>query len=185
MEKRMKSKTKKMKKILGPDSVCGCKILITSFFAFPNHSHNTLANHFEPSQALPTPLLRTMEHPTPLFMLHPSPSADPSKPTLGNHEAPKPFFMLHFQPSQALPTPLLGIMRSTQTPFHVSFLAFPNPSHPTLGSHEAPKPLFMLHFEPSQAVPTLLLETMKHAVPFSCVIFCLPKPFPQHSWEPF
>ena len=26
---------------------------------------------------------------------------------------------------------------------------------------------------------------MKHATPFSCFIFGLPKPFPQHSWEPF
>ena len=57
-----------------------------SFLAFPNHSHNTLGNHFEPSQALPTPLLWAMKQPTPVFMLH-------------------------FWPPQAHPTPRLGTMK--------------------------------------------------------------------------
>ena len=155
-----------------------------SFLDVTKHSHNTFGNHFEPSQALPTPLLWAMKYLTPVFMLH---------PTLGRHEAPKLFFMLHFpSPShptlgnhqlflmlQTLPTPLLGTMRNTQPPFHASFLAFPNPSPPhSWEPWETPNPLFMLHFLPSQTLPTLGNHE-KHPPPFSCFIFT------HHSWEPW
>ena len=89
---------------------------------FPPHSWEFML-HFEHSQALPAPLLGTRFDASCLAF------PDPSHPTHGNHEAPKPFFMLHFEPSQALPTPHLGTMWNTQIHFHASFWAFPNPSH--------------------------------------------------------
>ena len=67
--------------------------------------------HFEPSQALPTPLLGTMRNTQAPFHASFLAFPSPSHPTLGNHEAPKPFFMLHFELSQALPTLLLGTMK--------------------------------------------------------------------------
>ena len=162
-----------------------------SSLAFPNHFHNTLGNQFEPSQALPTPRLWTMKHPTPFScfifglpkpfpphswepwstqtLFHASFWAfpNPSHPTLRNScfvfSLPKPF------------PPHAREPRSTQPIFHASSLAFPNPFHNTLGNQ----------FEPSQALPTPRLWTMKHPTPFSCFIFGLPKPFPPHSWEPW
>ena len=151
-----------------------------SFCAFPSPSHPTLGNR------------------EPLFD-----ALDSSHPTLGNHEKHPPPFSCFIKrgrvkcrsdrfrwPAESptaevsiLPTPLLG----TMSPPHSSepFCTFPNPSHPTLGSHEAPKSLFMLHFWPSRTLPTPRLGTMKHPNPFSCFIFCLPKLFPPHSWEPW
>ena len=115
-----------------------------SFLTFPNPSHPTLVNHeapkplfmlhFEPSQALPTPLLGTMKHPNPFscFILN----------------FPKPFPLHSWEP------------RSTEFLFHASFLAFPNHSHPSLGNHEATKPFFMVRFSPSETLPTRFLGSM-------------------------
>ena len=161
---------------------------------------------FWPSQTLPTPLLGTMKHPT-LFscFIFGLPQA-----TLGNHEAPKPLFMLHFCAfpnlfpptlvSHEAPTPpfhasFLAFPRpfpphacepwSTQTLFHASFWAFPSPSHPTLGNHEAPKPLLMLH---ASWFPRVLGTKMKHEKRFGC--FMVPKMgwvwgSQNDFWEPF
>ena len=51
------------------------------------------------------------------FLVFPS----PSHPTLGNHEARNPFFMLHFWPSQTIPTTLLGTILSLPKPFPPHF----------------------------------------------------------------
>ena len=47
MEKGWKAKRKKWKKILGPDSVCGCKILIILFFCVPEGDAPRHAVHLE------------------------------------------------------------------------------------------------------------------------------------------
>ena len=109
----------------------------------------------------------------------------PSHPTLGNHEKhPKPFSCFIFCLPRPFP-PHAWEPWSTQTLFHASFWAFLSPSHPTLRNHEKhPNPFSCFIFD-SQALPTPLWGTMTHATPFSCFIFGLPKPFPQHSWEPF
>ena len=102
--------------------------------------------------------------------------SDPSHPTLGNHEAPKPFFMLHFAPSQALPTPLDSW--EPWTSFWCFRLFPPHSWEPW----ETPTPLFMFHFQLSET-PLTLGNHEKHPNPFSCFIFSLPKLFPPHSWE--
>ena len=105
------------------------------------------------------------------------------------------FFMLHFVPSQAFPTPLLGTMRNTRTPFdaphswepwetpknpsHASFLAFQTIPTTLLGTMRNTHPRFHALF-----LTTILGNHEKHPNPFSCFIFCIPKPFPPHSWEP-
>ena len=91
------------------------------------------------------------------------------------------FFMLHFLPSQAFPTPspLLGTMRNTQNPSHASFLAFQTIPTTLLGTMRNTHSRFHALF-----VTIILGNHEKHPNPFSCFIFCIPKPFPPHSWEP-
>ena len=89
------------------------------------------------------------------------------------------FFMLHFLPSQAFPTPLLGTMRNTQNPSHASFLAFQTIPATLLGTMRNTHPRFHALF-----LTIILGNHEKHPNPFSCFIFCIPKPFPPHSWEP-
>ena len=160
--------------------------------AFPSPSHPTLGNHEKHPNPLPIPLLGAVKHPNHFscfILAFPSPShswepwstqpcfhasflafSDPSHPTLGNHEAPKPFFMLHFASSQALPTPLLGTVNL--------FLMLQTLPTPLLGTMRN-TPLFMFHFQLSQTPP----KSEKHPNPFSCFIFSLPKLFPPHCWE--
>ena len=111
----------------------------------------------------------------------------PSHPTLGNHEARNPFFMLHFWPSQTIPTTLLGTMkhpnfsfglflhmgtmRNTQNPSHASFLAFQTIPTTLLGTVRNTHPVFMLYF-----LTTILGNHEKHPNPFSCSFFAFRNP---------
>ena len=100
---------------------------------------------------------------------------DPSHPTLGNHEAPKPFFMLHFFPSQAFPTPLLGAMKHPN-PFSCFIFGRTLPT-PRLGTMKHPNPFSCFIFFPSQAFPTPLLGTMRNAsTPFHVSLLAFPSP---------
>ena len=162
-----------------------------SFFAFRNPSHPTLGSHKapkplfmlhfsvskpfpDPSQTLPTPLLGTMKHATlfSYFILGlPRPFPDPSHPTLGNHEAPKPFFMLHFAPSQALPTPLLGTVNL--------FLMLQTLPTPLLGTMRNTHPLFHVSLKGvGSSAAAIAFVDQRNLQPQK-----FPS-FPPHSWEP-
>ena len=149
---------------------------------FPDPSHPTLGNHeapkpffmlhFAPSQALPTPLLGTVNLflmlqtlPTPLLgtMRNTHPLFHVSLKGVGSSAAAIAFVDQRNLQPQKFPSfpPHAWEPWSTQTLFHASFFSFPSFSHPTLGNHE------------------------KRQNPFSCFIVSFPKPFPPHSWEPW
>ena len=169
-----------------------------SVLAFPSPSHPTLGNyearntffmrHFSP----PTTLLGTILNLPKPFPPH----------YLWTMEHPTPLFMLHFWPSQTLPNPRLGTMKRPN-PFSCFILSLPKPFPPhSWEPWETPKPLLMFDFWLSQdsSHPTLGNHE-KHPPPFSCFIFkhyswepwetpkplfmlhfsSLPKPFPPHS----
>ena len=151
-----------------------------SFLAFPDPSHPTLGNHeapkpffmlhFAPSQALPTPLLGTVNLflmlqtlPTPLLgtMRNTHPLFHVSLKGVGSSAAAIAFVDQRNLQQQKFPSfpPHSWEPWSTQIPFHASFLAGPFPPHA---------------WEPWST------QTL-----FSCFILGLPRPFPPHAWEPW
>ena len=128
------------------------------------------------------------------------------RPTLGNHEAPKPFSWFALAclgPAKPNPSPCFILsfppyllVLTLEVPCHVvnSFSLYtspqqevvevcieplPNHSHPTFGNRENPNPftwLFLNMFE-----PTLCLESMGAPNPFPCFVLSLPLPILENN----
>ena len=151
-----------------------------SFLAFPDPSHPTLGNHeapkpffmlhFAPSQALPTPLLGTVN----LFlMLQTLPT-----PLLGTMRNTHPLFHVSLKGVGSSAAAIAFVdQRNLQ---QQKFPSFPPHSWEPWAHHTLRN-----HFAPSQTLPIPLLGAMKHPNHFSCFIFGLPGPFPPHAWEPW